>query len=460
MRPLMKKVAALTALAGAAVGLSCSLLQPRTKPEPCFVLIVVDSMRADHLGAYGYARATSPRIDALAGAGLTFTNAYSQAPWTKPSVASIFTSTYISVHRVLYSKVMVKGKEHSDVLNEKFVTLAEALSSKGYATAGFGKKIHLLPPYGFSQGFGVYDMDAGDAPEMNEKVVRWLRKDDPDRFFLYLHYNDVHYPYTPRGKKAVFGRGEPRVQIDGPTKAAFRKGELKLSKSDIDQLVDLYDDEILDTDRYIGDLVEAIAKRGYTNVLVAITADHGEEFLDHGDITHGQSLYNELVRVPLVLAGSGLPERMRGRKIEYGVQLIDLMPTILDLSGTPQPPMLQGRSLASAVTGQEIEEPRTSIFSQRRDVEETEFSRTVQEGKWKLVVDATGGRTLLFDVTADPEERTSLAAENPLEVDRLAAELVPWSAANDALYARIRPEHTTPLDPETEKQLRSLGYVQ
>ena len=139
------------------------LRTPRPKPGTSLLVIVVDSMRADHIDAYGYPRATTPRIDALSHAGVTFDKAYTQAPWTKPSVASIFTSTYISVHRVLYSKEAIEGKIRSDVLNGKFLTLAEAMKAGGYATAGFGQKIHLHPEFGFDQGFQAYDMHAGRA---------------------------------------------------------------------------------------------------------------------------------------------------------------------------------------------------------------------------------------------------------------------------------------------------------
>ncbi|HXI03369.1 MAG TPA: sulfatase [Candidatus Saccharimonadales bacterium] len=456
----MRRTATTAAVALLVLAPACSaIFPPRQKPQRCFVILVIDSLRADHVGTYGYGRDTTPAIDALSRDGVTFTSAWSQAPWTKPSVASLFTSTYPSVHRVLYSKVIVNGEDRSDVLSGKFTTLAEAMKEAGYATAAFGKKIHLRPQYGFSQGFDAYDMNAGDADRINDAVTSWLRSEDPDRFFLYLHYNDVHYPYEPLKEGAVFGGGKPRVEIDGETKRAFRKGELKLTDEDVRQQVNLYDDEILFTDRHVGDLMRSFEERGYSNVLVAVTADHGEEFLDHGDITHGQSLYNELLRVPLVLGGSGVPEAVRGKRVAPAVQLIDLMPTFLDLAGAQRPPLLQGRSIADFLLGREPALPGEPAFSQRRDLHETEFSRCVFDGRWKLIIDASGGRTLLFNESADPGEHTSLTEREPGVVDSLMKMFQPWREANDALHDAIRPEDTTPLDPKTEEQLRSLGYV-
>ena len=451
-----------TALLSGAVG--CGWLGPaRSKPALSVLLIVVDSLRADHLGAYGYLRATSPRIDALAGGGVLFTNAFSQAPWTKPSVASLFTSTYMSVHSVVYSKQEINGEERTDVLNPKFLTLPEALKTGGFATAGFGMKIHLQPRFGFDQGFDAYDMHARRADKINRRTLDWLRQKDPDKFFIYLHYNDPHYPYLPRPGYARFGATTARVQIDGVTKKAFREGRLTLSREDVSQLVDLYDGEVLYTDEQIGRLLDAVAKMGYENVLTILTADHGEEFLDHGSITHGQSLYNELVHVPLIMGGSAFSREgssMRKGRIADTVQLIDVMPTLLAMAGLPEPPGMQGRSLTSYLSGPaEPAGQPVAMFSERRAPTDTGFWHTIFDGRWKLIHDPTAGRTMLFDIAADPGETVSLEESNPDVAAGLTRLLAAWAEANRKLHDSIRPEDTAPLDPETEQRLRSLGYV-
>ena len=461
MRIAIRLVAVLLVIA-AGVFLVVRMRPARVKEAPSFLVIAIDSVRADHVGAYGYLRGTTPRIDGFAREGILFSTAFSQAPWTKPSVASLFTSTYVSVHNVLFSKRVVNGEDRTDILSAKFLTLAEAMKAGGYATGGFGQNIHLRPEFGFDQGFDRYDMHARRADKINRRTLGWLREEDPDKFFAYLHYNEPHYPYRPRPEYAKFGSTTARVQIDGATKEAFRSGALRLSTQDIGQLIDLYDGEILCADTMVGELIDAISKLGYRNLTVVITADHGEEFLDHGDITHGQSLYSELVRVPFIITGTGLPAAVRGTRSDFRVELIDIMPTVLEMAGIPLPPGIQGRSLLGAVhagpgsktTGD------TSIFSQRRDPADAAFSSTVFDGRWKLINDTARSRLMLFDLSADPGEKSPVATGPKDVIDRLSSRLAGWDTSNLSLYETIRPDDTRPLDAETERRLRSLGYIQ
>ena len=459
MRITLRLMVVLLVIA-AGVTLFIRLRPTRVKDAPSFLVIAIDSVRADHVGAYGYARATTPRIDAFAREGILFSTAYSQAPWTKPSVASIFTSTYVSVHNVLFSKRVVNGEDRTDVLSAKFLTLAEAMKAGGYATGGFGQKIHLRPEYGFDQGFQRYDMHARRANNINRKTLGWLREADPDKFFAYLHYNEPHYPYKPRPEFARFGSTTARVQIDGATKEAFRSGALRLSTEDIQQLIDLYDGEILYSDAMVGELIDAISDLGYRNLTVIITADHGEEFLDHGDITHGQSLYSELVRVPFIMTGSGLPVGARGVRSETTVELIDIMPTLIEMAGLPLPPGIQGKSLLAALRGAPAPAALPAIFSQRRDPADSAFSSTVFDGRWKLIDDTAGKRLMLFDLSTDPNEASPIATGREDVLNRLSLSLAGWSTSNLSLYDTIRPDDSRPLDAETERRLRSLGYIQ
>ena len=432
---------------------------PRQKPALSLVVIAVDSLRADHLGSYGYGRPTAPRIEAIAREGLVFDSAFSQAPWTKPSVASLFTSVYIAVHDVLYTKKVAGEAARSSVLSPKFLTLAEALHSHGFATGGFGHKMHLRPEFGFAQGFDGYDMDKDHADEVTRAAVKWLRHADPDRFFLYMHYDDTHYPYDPPMRSRTFTKHEPRMRITGDVRKAFRAKKLTLTAADIQEQVDLYDDAILYTDAYIGRLLDSIRDMGYGNLLVILIGDHGEEFLDHGNITHDQSLYDELLHVPLIVGGSGLPPAVRGRRFAGPAQLIDIMPTLLDVAGLPRPPGLQGRSLKGALAGQPGDISGPAVFSQRRDITDKDFTAMVSDGRWKLIETPETGGTALYDRLSDPKEKNPLAEPPPAILAGLKRELEEWKTTNRALHDKIGPETSTPLSPEAEEQLRSLGYI-
>ncbi len=452
----MKKailVAAALAALGAGVWFWLDSRPGRPKPALSYLVIVVDSLRADHMSAYGYERETTPVLDAISADGLRFEQPLAQAPWTKPSVASIFTGTYSGVHRVLSAKTVVDGKPLTDSLSSKFVTLAEAVKQAGLATAGFGMKLHLRAQYGFDQGFDAYDMEVGDAAAINGALVRWLKRRDPERFFVYLHYNDPHYPYSPGEEWGRFGTVEPTIQINGDTKRAIQGGTMELTEEHAQELRDAYDGEILYNDHEIGRLLEAIRHRGYSNVLVIFTADHGEEFLDHGDITHGQSLYAELLRVPMILGGSGLPDAARGTVRPEPVQTIDVYNTILDLEGLPVPPFVQGRSFAPLLRG----EPWTpaEAYSQR-PLEDTVVDAS---GRYKLIRYLETGETRLFDLLEDPGELRPLVEGHDERIAELTALLDAWAADSLALFETVQPQDLAPLDPEIEERLRSIGYV-
>lgn len=453
----MKKIILAVLLSATFVGGIYAWLYSRPgtpKEGRSYVVIVVDSLRADHVGAYGYERDTTPIADALAEDGWLVEQPLAQAPWTKPSVASIFTGTYTGVHRVLSAKRVVDGKPLSDSLSGKFVTMAEAVKTAGLATAGFGMKLHLQAKYGFDQGFDAYDMEVGDAPAIRKKTISWLRRREPDRFLIYLHYNDPHYPYRPPEEWTRWGNGDPSVQITGDTKRKIQSGAMNLSEAQAQELRDAYDSEILFNDYEIGKLLEQMDHRGYKNVMVIYTADHGEEFLDHGDITHGQSLYDELVRVPLIVGGTGLPDASRGKRTKRPIELIDIMPTILDMEGLPLPPFIQGRSFASALMeGADDEELEAHGYSQMPGAE------TVSDGRWKLIRSSDESAFQLFDLVADPDELNSLTASEAETAEALNELLNGWTTVNLNLFDEIQPQDTAPLDPEIEERLRSIGYV-
>lgn len=417
------------------------------------LLIVIDTLRADHLGVYGHAAPTSPRIDALAKEGVVFDGMYSQAPWTKPSIASLFTSLYPGQHLVL--------KEGTDnQLSLSLTTLAEVLSQAGYRTGAVSQNPHVQAKTGFDQGFDEFHGLSGYQSGVDQMVKAgegFLDGAADQPFFLYMHFLDPHGPYAPPPKlrKQFLGRRK----TDQERVLAGRVGKMldgealtqEFTPRDLAYLEALYDAEIRWVDTAVGRLLDGLQSRGLgENTLVVLTADHGEEFLDHGTVKHGYHVYEESVHIPLIIKAPGFAV---GRNREGLAQHVDLMPTFLDLLEIEGPGELQGQSLRAMLAEPSASLDRT-IFqgSSWRDIER--FS--VREGDWKLVRHVDEDKTALFKLSDDPQEQVDLAPQHPDVVERLTR----------SYFERTAPiEGITPLDatgardPELEKRLQAIGYT-
>ncbi len=359
-----------------------------TSGPPNVLLIVIDTLRADHLGAYGYSRNTSPAIDDLAREGLLFENAVSPASWTKPAVASLFTGLSPLQHRVFTgNKRDEEGHVTSDVLAAELLTVAEALRAAGYRTGGFVRNAHLRGFMGFDQGFDLYDADLGEATEIVETFLGWQGSEPTERFFAYLHLLDVHWPYTPPGP---FGDlfDAPKADLDFNDKETWKRferqvrtGELAAAEADVEAMKALYDGEIRYTDAVLGQLFATLRARDlYEDTLILITSDHGEEFLDHGGVSHGHTLYEEMLHVPLIIRGGGLePARVAAR-----VELIDILPTILGLVGIEAPVDLPGRDLGRVLGDNRAED--SPVFADHRpNGSSGRIRQSVRAGRHKLI---------------------------------------------------------------------------
>jgi arylsulfatase A-like enzyme len=381
------------------------------------LLILVDTLRADHLGCYGYRRPTSPHIDRLASESVVFERAYSHSPWTMPSVGSLFTSLEPKDHGIATWK---------QPLDERLLTLAEHLRAHGYRTEGYVSHGVLAPLYNFDQGFDVYDSSVVDgrmprkvstAREVTDLALSALDRMPSSPFFLWLHYFDPHNEYMPH-EGFAFGDGA----------------------------LDRYDGEIAYTDQQIGRLLEAFRRRGLLErTIVVLMADHGEGFLEHGHIYHSTTLYDELLHIPLILHVPGaLPQRA-----SFVAAGIDVAPTLVSLLGLPIPQSFRGRPLR-LVDGRFQDPGDVPVVAESRwDVD----LRAIRTGRWKLIVDRAGGARKLFDLDTDPRERRNLRKRHPEMVQRLEMAL-------DAHYASsstTAPERALP--PEVEERLKSLGYV-
>lgn len=404
---------------------------PGDKPNVLFIL--VDTLRADHLTAYGYRRSTSPAIQAeLADRGVVVETAYSQAPWTVPSVASLLTGQYPGE--------VLSGPLESFVVPAEADTMAERFQAMGYQTAAIYGNFVLRDANGFGQGFetrftppAVAESNLLHADTVNRRALPWLRAHQHDPFFLYVHYMDPHDPYN--SPDLVDGRSpffpDYRGNLSGLWIHGLYTGGLKLTdpERDLTHIQALYDSEIRHVDRAVEELLATLEPEVAANTLIVLTADHGEEFLDHGGWKHGQTLYQEQIHVPLIFRWDH--RFPAGRRLSGSVQLLDLLPTLLAATGSEALPQWQGINLLPALEGTTAL-PRRAAFAQHLasgplraavvvegkklmlfNREETfEPANALIEHLWRLDRDRMA-RQELYDLESDPGERSNLAMQRP-----------------------------------------------
>jgi arylsulfatase A-like enzyme len=420
---------------------------PAAPARPNLVVVSLDTLRADHLGLYGYERGTSPHLDALAETAVVFDNAFSHSTHTAPA------------HRALFqSRVVSRTGADQPVL-------AEVLGAAGYRTAAFTGAGKVSAKLGFDRGFALFHEDIRGFGASFPRIERWLREEAETPFFLFLHTYDIHLPYDPPPpfdtQFAADGYAGP---VEGPrTRELVRKtlrlgewahfeGDLALDASDRAQMVALYDGGIRYTDQFIGRLEAVLRERGlWEDTVVVVTADHGEEFWDHDSLAHGLTLYQEVLRVPLVVRWPGAPAGVAGRRVPDAVRLMDVAPSLLELAGVAPPPGFQGRSLVPWLRGETL--PPAPVLA------ELAHSRTWIRHPWKLIHHPREKRSELFELASDPGEQTDLAAERPGRRGQLESELRQALAAADRNPVEpVNPTHVA--DDELREQLRALGYVE
>lgn len=489
-------VLCLVVLAGTAV--ACK----RETPPVNVILVSIDTLRADRLNAYGYAaRQLTPNLDAFARDGVLFERHVASSPWTTPSHLSILTGLNPSRHGVttsfgqLMKHLQHQGRRRLDSLPSARLTLAEALTARGYRTAAFAGAPTLAPQIGFSQGFEEYEMS---QQKLNARTFRrvqaWLEAADRTRpFFLFWHTFEVHAPYLRTTflreilPPAEAGRLEEAMAAyaAAPGRRRTRRLEeiLEAHGAYTREVCDaLYDGGVAWMDAYMGQLFASLKRQGlYDRTLIVLTSDHGEELGDRGVVmgkrgrgiynSHGHTMYEELVHVPLIVKLLG--QAQAGRRVREVTRAIDVMPTVLDLLGaTTATHEMQGVSLRPTLDGTA---PRHDLISLSEALAGNEEKKALRTARFKYIVSVAEadverlGRDHLpehpaaielYDLSQDPRELNNLLLPRPgaRPPDTLVAQLD--RALRSTIGGPAAPRETAPVDQETLEGLKALGYIE
>jgi len=411
-------------------GIACLLAACHRPARPNVLVITIDTLRADHLGCYGFTLAHTPAIDKLSREGVRCANAISAAPITMPAHSSIFTGLYPPAHGVRDNGAYALG--------EDAVTLAERLHDAGYTTHAFVSALVLNRRYNLDQGFETYDDDlwAEDdpklfmirerqAPKTADRFLNWLdgwNRSRPKPFFTWIHFFDPHQPYRP-----------------SPADAAAAPSP--------------YDAEIAGVDRQIGRIVETLKRDGVLDdTLLIVTADHGESLGEHGEKTHSIFVYDATVHVPLILR---YPRQFQPRVYDGPVRSVDITPTVLSILGLPAQKVADGQSLAAMLSGKEP--PKQLAQYSESLLSEVGFGMAplfaVRDDGYKFI---RAPRPELYDLKHDPRELHNIIAELPrvaAKLDRELTQLIDDSRRHEVKAA------ANPISRETEESLQALGYL-
>lgn len=435
------------------------------------LLISLDTLRADHMGCYGYKRNTSPNIDKFAKEGVLFENLTAASSWTVPSHMSMFTSLYPSVHGVESTKTC---------LGDAVPTMAEILSKHGYTTAGFVTGPSLNHSMGFHRGFQFYDdftvtlmhetnlfhdLDA-DKSGINQVptnhvitnlATAWMKKHAREKFFLFVHYWDCHNDYIPPAPYNNKFDPEYEGKENGRGVVGRQKEiEKNVTAEDLAHLVALYDGEIAHTDHHLGKILCALDEMKIKEkTLVIIVSDHGEGFLEHGRLHHGNTLFEEAIHVPLIMRLPGvLPS---GLRVKGNASHVDMLPTLLGLLGISKPPDIHGIDLSDACRGKG-KVPARAVFS---ELNLREKMRAIRWGQYKVIQEKGMPAGPLLIVRGGKEHdarKMGVAQKAALKTRRQMAQALRAGPATAGRTDRLaRPAKP---DEKTLRLLRSLGYME
>lgn len=433
-----------------ALGLACGGEGAGDQPRLNLMLVIIDTLRADHLGAWGYERDITPTLDSLAGEGTAWLQAQAQSSWTLPSVASIMSGLTPREH----GAGAFRGEMYG--LDSSIPTLQRILHSRGYSTCGIFNVIFLSEDFGFHRGFDHFDCrgvtgnrGTRRADATVDAAIRWLEeRDEGTPFLAVVHFYDPHIPYDPPPPfDTLFADpllGDLRsgdLQMD--TMQAVNMGSGEISAAGLNGMVDLYDGEIAFTDLQIARLMAFMRESGIgESTVVVVLGDHGEEFMEHSGIEHGRTLYQEVVRVPLIMCGPGVPS---GGIVHVPAAQTDVLPTVLSLLGEEAPEGLSGADLLggeAALLGRSI--PASNLLWS--GVQQA----SVRRDGLKIIWYAESGDHELYDLSIDPLEQSPLGTIDSSMV--MSAEYY-WATPPVADAPKVS------FDEAESNQLRDLGYI-
>jgi arylsulfatase A-like enzyme len=415
------------------------------------VLVSIDTLRADHLGLYGYGRPTTPVLDALALESAVFEEAMSSSPWTLPAHASLLTGLYPSRHGLT---------SHERYLSSDVTTLGQVFSRAGYRTAAVVNSHNLGPEFGLDRGFQQYRYleesvdQRKPSKEITDQAIRWVWEAGEKSLFLFLHYYDVHSDYVSLPEFETDFLRPYEGNADGTTAqlAAYREGKVSLSAADAPNLIDRYDAGIRQMDAEIGRFLDFLRERGlWERTLFVLTSDHGEEFFEHGGVLHGQTQYQEVLHVPLLVKGPGIP---RGRRVSTPVSLVDIAPTVLERARIAVPEGLDGVDIARLWSEGDRKLEARYLFSEAdHNNVEHDITRSVRYKSFKLHFNRLSREYRLYDLARDPMEQADLSSGRE-EAFAALSERLDRFLANERAEAPVRS-----LSEEEIEKLRSLGYL-
>lgn len=464
--------------------LACCAPARAVETPPSVVVVLVDTLRADYLGCYGFKGDVSPHIDSLCAQSVVFDQCFSQAPWTKPSIATLFTGLPPTAHQVLThrgqygspdAEASAANKLTTDVLPGSAVTLAEALHQGGYATGAFVANPWIKSDFGFAQGFEVYEdhfaANGTAADVVIEAALSWLEhRDRAKPFFLYLHFMDVHDPYAAPEEHYQAIENSPSL---GPPKTIpqgqLSKGMLRSlllaharwADAGRPERVQLrawrghYAAGIRAFDQRLAKLLDYLRSNELDrNSLFVLTSDHGEELFEHGDWAHGMKLFDHQLHVPLIVRLPG--ESPRGKRVKSLMGLIDVPQTILDFVGVKAPPIMGGQSYAGTLRGKGGDRAQSAVFATGVKWEPAMFS--ARTSRYKLIRDRSSGKEQLYDLKSDPGEHRDIAASQSETVKNLRTQIE--RDVERAKKIQLARPASVEIDNATKERLRALGYIE
>lgn len=456
MMQLSRFAAMLAAALALTAGHAVDAASPWSHPDANVLLVGFDAVRMRSMSLYGHSRPTTPRLEAFARRAIVFHQAISPAAWTLPATMSVFTGLWPSLHGVINKNLLLGNKMVPSRLNPAIETFPQVLARHGYTLGAFTGDAGVKASFGYGAGFDTYldDLRFGGFDHSVPPALDWLEKHKSRKFFVFLHGYDAHGQYDPpAGYSRRYAPG-----YKGPMKGGKQEqGRLREAGLDVRRLgavtdrpslpdvkpadfafhEALYDEKIEDADKRFGDFLDRFEKMGLLEkTIVVVFADHGEEFGEHGYIDHGPTLYDEMVRVPLLIRFPGQKTRV---DVRDQVRTLDAFPTVLDALGIRTEKIANGVSLLPAIRGEKLDLP---AFSET-DYRHITHKRSIRTPRHKLIVTLETGARELYDLEKDPLEKTNIAESAGPVAYELEQRLFEWMSKTnqhpDSFRDRIEP---------------------